>query len=238
MTTGASLLDGRFKPAPVLPFKGQALDRCPVFLVFCSFPITYLTEAKMKTLKRCPWPLEDPLYLSYHDREWGVPVHDDRTLFEFLVLEAFQAGLSWRTILYKRENFRKAFSNFDVKKVAAYGTREKTKLMNDAGIVRNRLKIEAAVTNAARFIEVQKEFGSFSTYMWSWVGGKPIEHRLRTVKDYPVSIPEAVAWAKDLKKRGFKFLGATVVYAHMQAGGMVNDHTLDCFRHREVGAAK
>jgi DNA-3-methyladenine glycosylase I len=183
------------------------------------------------TLPRCPWPTPgDPLYLAYHDQEWGVPVHDDRTIFEFLVLEAFQAGLSWRTILYKRENFRKAFAGFDYRKVARFGRRDVGRLMKDAGIVRNRQKIEAAITNAQRFLEVQKEYGTFAAYMWSWVKGKPIVHHFRTLKDYPPSIDEAVAWAKDLKQRGFKFLGPTVVYAHMQAVGMVNDHTVDCFR--------
>jgi DNA-3-methyladenine glycosylase I len=180
---------------------------------------------------RCPWPTAgDPLYLAYHDEEWGVPVHDDRTIFEFLVLEAFQAGLSWRTILYKRENFRKAFAGFDYRKVARFGRRDVARLLKDEGIVRNRQKIEAAITNAQRFLEVRAEFGTFAKYMWSWVNGKPIVHRLRTLKDYPTVIDEAVAWSKDLKRRGFKFLGPTVVYAHMQAMGMVNDHTLDCFR--------
>lgn len=179
---------------------------------------------------RCPWPAPgDPLYLAYHDHEWGVPVHDDRKIFEFLVLEAFQAGLSWRTILYKRENFRKAFAGFDYRKVARFGRRDVARLLKDAGIVRNRQKIEAAITNAQRFIEVRKEYGTFAAYMWAWVKGKPIVHRFRTLKEYPTSINEAVAWAKDLKRRGFKFLGPTVVYAHMQAVGMVNDHTVDCF---------
>jgi DNA-3-methyladenine glycosylase I len=183
------------------------------------------------TLTRCPWPTAgDPLYLAYHDQEWGVPVHNDRKIFEFLVLEAFQAGLSWRTILYKRENFRKAFAGFDYRKVARFGRRDVTRLIKDAGIVRNRLKIEAAITNAQRFLEVRAEHGTFAAYMWSWVKGKPIVHHFRTLKDYPPSIDEAVVWSKDLKRRGFKFLGPTVVYAHMQAVGMVNDHTVDCFR--------
>jgi len=180
---------------------------------------------------RCPWPTAgDPLYLAYHDDEWGVPVHDDGTIYEFLVLEAFQAGLSWRTVLYKRENFRKAFAGFDYRKVARFGRREVARLLKDAGIIRNSQKIEAAISNAQRFLEVQAEYGTFATYMWSWVKGKPIVHRFRTLKDYPPYIEEAVAWAKDLKQRGFKFLGPTVVYAHMQAVGMVNDHTVDCFR--------
>jgi DNA-3-methyladenine glycosylase I len=182
------------------------------------------------TVTRCPWPTPgDQFYLAYHDQEWGVPVHDDRTIFEFLVLEAFQAGLSWRTILYKRENFRKAFAGFDYRKVARFGRRDVARLLKDAGIVRNRQKIEAAITNAQRFLEVRAEFGTFAKYMWSWVSGKPIVHSFRTIKDYPTVIDEAVAWSKDLKRRGFKFLGPTVVYAHMQAVGMVNDHTVDCF---------
>jgi DNA-3-methyladenine glycosylase I len=180
---------------------------------------------------RCPWPtVGDPLYLAYHDDEWGVPVHDDGKIYEFLVLEAFQAGLSWRTVLYKRENFRKAFAGFDYRKVARFGHREVARLLKDPGIIRNRQKIEAAITNAQRFIEVQREYGAFAAYMWSWVKGKPIVHRFRAIEDYPPYIEEAVAWAKDLKRRGFKFLGPTVVYAHMQAVGMVNDHTVDCFR--------
>jgi DNA-3-methyladenine glycosylase I len=187
------------------------------------------------SVKRCPWPVfDDPLYLSYHDTEWGVPVHDDRLIYEFLVLESFQAGLSWRTVLHKRENFRRAFAGFDYKKVTRFGPTETRRLLNDTGIIRNRAKIDAAVNNAKRFIEVRKEYGTFSEYMWSWVGGAPIEHRLRSLKDYPVTIPEAVAWAKDLKKRGFKFLGPTVIYSHMQAVGMVNDHVVSCFRYRQL----
>ncbi|MEO5927351.1 MAG: DNA-3-methyladenine glycosylase I [Patescibacteria group bacterium] len=186
---------------------------------------------QMKSLKRCHWPgANDKLYITYHDTEWGVPVHDDQKIYEFLVLEAFQAGLSWRTILYKRENFKKAFASFDYKKVATFDKRKSASLMNDAGIVRNRMKIEAAINNAKRFMEVQKEFGTFSKYMWSWVKGKTIRHTIKTPKDYPVTIPEADAWAKDLKKRGFKFLGPTVIYAHMQAVGMVDDHMVGCFK--------
>ncbi|MEW6683593.1 MAG: DNA-3-methyladenine glycosylase I [Nitrospirota bacterium] len=189
-----------------------------------------LSTQPSPTLTRCPWPVaDDPLYIAYHDQEWGVPVRDDRRIFEFLVLEAFQAGLSWRTILYKRKNFRKAFAGFDYRKVASFGRRDVARLLKDEGIVRNRQKIEAAITNAQRFLEVQKEYGTFARYMWSWVNGKPIVHNLRTLKDYPTVIDEAVAWSKDLKRRGFKFLGPTVVYAHMQAVGMVNDHTMDCF---------
>ena len=188
-----------------------------------------------KPLARCPWPVfDDPLYLRYHDEEWGRPVHEDRTIYEFLVLETFQAGLSWRTVLHKRENFRRAFAGFDYEKVACFGPRETVRLMQDAGIIRNRAKIAAAVENAQRFIDVQREQGSFAQYMWSWVGGRPLRHRLRTLKDCPPYIEEAVVWAKDLKQRGFKFLGPTVVYAHMQAVGMVNDHVVTCYRYRQL----
>lgn len=188
-----------------------------------------------KTLKRCPWPGQnDHLMMAYHDKEWGKPVRKDQKIFEFLVLEAFQAGLSWRTILYKRENFKKAFKNFDYRKVARFTSKDRACLVRDAGIVRNKAKIAATIQNARLFMEIQKEFGTFSKYMWQWVKGRPLRHRLGTIKDYPVVIPEAEAWAKDLKKRGFKFLGPTVLYAHMQAVGMVNDHIVTCFRHRQV----
>lgn len=186
----------------------------------------------IKPSNRCPWPPpSDKLYLRYHDEEWGKPVKNDRKIFEFLVLEVFQAGLSWRTVLYKREAFRKAFAGFDYNKVAKFGKKEMARLLNDKGIIRNRLKIQAAIENARRLIEVRKEYGTFSRYMWGWVGGKPIDHKLRTGKDYPLFTEEAVAWSKDLKKRGFKFLGPIVVYSHMQAVGMVNDHLVTCFRH-------
>ncbi len=185
--------------------------------------------------KRCPWPTAgDALYLAYHDQEWGVPVRDDRKIFEFIVLEVFQAGLSWRTVLYKRENFRKAFAKFDFRRVAQFKSAEKRRLLKDAGIIRNRAKIEATIQNAARFLEIRDEYGTFSKYMWSWVGHKPVIHKFRTLKDYPPFTPEAEAWASDLKKRGFKFLGPTVLYAHMQATGMVNDHTVDCFRYKQL----
>ena len=184
---------------------------------------------------RCPWStFDDPLYLKYHDEEWGVPVRDDRKLYEFIVLEVFQAGLSWRTVLHKRENFRKAFAGFDVRKVSKFGRRDVARLVQDAGIIRNRAKIEAAVNNANCLLEVCEEFGTFAEYMWTWVGGKPILHKHRSLKDYKPFTEEAVIWAKDLKARGFKFLGPTVVYAHMQAVGMVNDHTVDCFRYRQL----
>ncbi len=188
-----------------------------------------------KELKRCGWPVaDDELYLKYHDEEWGVPVYDDRKIFEFLVLESFQAGLSWRTVLYKRENFRQAFAQFDYKKVARFTEKDHARLMQNAGIIRNRAKISAAIANAQCFLKVQKEFGTFSKYMWSWVGGRPLLHKFRTMKDYVAVTPEAIAWAKDLKERGFKFLGPTVIYAHMQAVGMVNDHTVECFRYKKV----
>jgi len=184
----------------------------------------------MQTKQRCPWvPKDDPLYIKYHDIEWGVPVKNDRILFEFLILEAFQAGLSWRTVLHKRNNFKKAFANFNPAKVAKFGNREVKKLLKDVGIIRNRLKILAAVENAKRFLEVQKEFGTFAKYQWSFVKGKALRHKLKKLSDYPTTIPEAIVMAKDMKKRGFKFLGPTVLYAHMQAVGMVNDHTVGCF---------
>jgi len=172
--------------------------------------------------------------IPYHDKEWGVPVHNDRLLFEFLILEGAQAGLSWSTILNKRENYRKAFDNFDPRKVAAYDAKRIKRLLNDAGIVRNRLKINAAVQNAKALLTVQKEFGSFDKYLWSFVGGQPVQNRRKTFKDVPAKTAESDAMSKDLLKRGFKFVGSTICYALMQAVGMVNDHTLDCFRHREL----
>lgn len=181
-------------------------------------------------LKRCPWvPINDLLYVKYHDEEWGKPVYDDQKIFEFITLEIFQAGLSWKTVLYKRENFKKAFDNFDYKKIAKYNDKKFEELMLNAGIIRNRLKILATINNAQKFLEIQKEFGTFNKYMWSWVNDKPIDHQLKLLTDYPVYDEIAVKWAKDLKKRGFKFLAPTVLYAHMQATGMVNDHSLDCF---------
>ncbi len=181
-------------------------------------------------LTRCAWANGD-LYAEYHDREWGVPVHDDRLLFEFLILEGAQAGLSWITILKKRENYRRAFDNFDARKISRYNARKIEQLLADPGIVRNRLKIEAVVKNAKAFLAVQKEYGSFDTYVWSFVGGKPIQNRWRTLKEIPARTPESEAMSKDLLKRGFKFVGATICYAFMQAVGTVNDHTVDCFRH-------
>ena len=188
---------------------------------------------------RCGWnSFEDELYRIYHDEEWGVPVYDDRKIFEFLVLESAQAGLSWSTVLRKRENYRKAFAGFDPVKVAAFNDKHVEILLGDAGIIRNHLKIVAAINNAQRFLEIKKEFGQFSKYIWGFVGGKPIQNRWTTIKQLPVITPEAEALAKDLKVRGFKFLGPTVIYAHMQATGMVNDHTVECFRHKQVSKMK
>jgi len=184
--------------------------------------------------KRCAWAGTDPLYIAYHDEEWGVPVHDDRLLFEFLVLEGAQAGLSWSTVLRKRDAYRHAFDRFDPRKVARYDKRKIAALMADAGIVRNRAKIESAVKNATAFLDVQAEFGSFDAYQWRFVDGRPIQNRRRAVGDIPARTAESDAMSKDLKTRGFTFAGSTIIYAHMQAVGMVNDHVVDCFRHREV----
>ncbi len=190
---------------------------------------------KIPLKRRCSWPIAgDKLYEDYHDLEWGVPLYDDQKIFEFLVLESAQAGLSWRTVLYKRENYRKAFAGFDPQKVARFIPQDVEKLLKNAGIIRNRLKIAAAINNAQRFLEIQKEFGTFSKYIWGFVGGKPIRNTWKTLKDLPVITPESEALARNLKKRGFKFLGPTVIYAHMQATGMVNDHSVDCFRYQEV----
>jgi len=183
---------------------------------------------------RCGWCVGDPLYEAYHDMEWGVPVYDDETIFEFLILETFQAGLSWITILRKRENFRKAFDNFDYKKIATYKQNKIESLLLDAGIIRNKLKIYATITNAQAFMKVQKEFGSFSNYIWNFVDGKPIKNTLKHYKEAPPTTAISDVLSKDLKKRGFKFVGSTVVYAHMQATGMVNDHEVGCFRYGEV----
>lgn len=183
---------------------------------------------------RCGWCGTDPLYITYHDEEWGVPVYDDATLFEFLLLETFQAGLSWITILRKRENFRIAFDNFDYKKIANYDQKKIDLLLQDSGIIRNKLKVQSAVTNALAFIKIQKEFGSFSKYIWGFVDGKPKQNKLKSMADIPPNTSLSDALSKDLKKRGFKFVGTTVVYAHMQATGMVNDHLVSCFRYTEV----
>lgn len=184
----------------------------------------------MKTKTRCAWCEKDDLYRDYHDNEWGNPVYDDETIFEFLVLETFQAGLSWYTILSKRENFSKAFDNFDYKKIALYKEEKIQELLLNAGIIRNQLKIRATITNALAFMKVQEEFGSFSKYIWGFTGGKPIDNFPKTLKDVPATTPISDALSKDLKKRGFKFVGSTVVYAHMQATGMVNDHVEDCWK--------
>ena len=188
--------------------------------------------------KRCGWVGESNLLLlEYHDREWGVPVHDDRQHFEFLVLEGAQAGLSWSVVLNKREGYRRAFSEFDPNKVARYTDKRVQKLLLDPGIIRNRQKIEAAVRNARAFLAVQEEFGSFDAYAWRFVGGQPKVNRWKVIKQVPATSTESDAFSKDLKQRGFSFVGSTVIYAHMQAVGMVNDHLVDCFRYREVAAA-
>ena len=183
---------------------------------------------------RCAWASNDALYQSYHDTEWGVPLHDDRRLFEFLVLEGAQAGLSWITILRKRENYRDAFDDFDAARIAAYDANKIESLLQNPGIVRNRLKVEATVTNARRFLEVQEKYGSFDTFVWQFVGGKPRQNHWRGLAEVPSSTPESDAMSKELKRLGFKFVGTTICYAHMQATGMVNDHTTDCFRHGEL----
>ena len=184
---------------------------------------------------RCPWvDLSKPDYVAYHDVEWGVPVFDDRLLFEFLLLEGAQAGLSWYTVLRKRQSYREAFDCFNPELVARYDERKIAELLDNQGIIRNRAKIEAAVGNARSFLAVQEAFASFATYLWRFVDGRPIVHELRSLVDYPVTSPESDAMSKDLRKRGFKFVGSTICYAHMQATGMVNDHTLDCFRRQQI----
>ncbi len=186
-------------------------------------------------LNRCPWvDLSKADYVAYHDREWGVPIHDDRLLFEFLTLESAQAGLSWYTVLRKRDNYRLAFDHFDPEKVARYDDSRVQELLGNPGIIRNRLKVRAAVHNAQRFLEVQAEFGSFDAYIWRFVDGQPLLHDLRTLDDYPATSPESEAMSQDLRRRGFRFVGATICYAHMQATGMVNDHSLDCFRRQQI----
>ena len=183
----------------------------------------------METKQRCAWCEKDDLYRNYHDNEWGKPVYDDATIFEFLILETFQAGLSWYTVLAKRENFRKAFENFDLKKIANYSEEKMAELAEDTGIIRNKLKIKATVSNAQAFIKIQEEFGSFSKYIWGFVDGKPIDNQPKTLSEVKATTPISDALSKDLKKRGFKFVGSTVMYAHMQATGMVNDHITECF---------
>ncbi len=191
-------------------------------------------QQKVDNLTRCPWSLGHPLMIQYHDMEWGMPVHDDCKLFEFLVLDAAQAGLSWQTVLLKRENYRLAFDNFDARKIAEYTEKHHQKLMLNPGIIRNRLKIRSAIINAQAFLKVQEEFGSFDRYIWQFVDGKPRLNQLKTAKQIPATSNESDAMSKDLKKRGFTFVGSTICYAFMQAAGMVNDHLTSCFRHDEV----
>jgi DNA-3-methyladenine glycosylase I len=188
-------------------------------------------------MPRCPWAIAEP-NITYHDKEWGVPVHDDRLLFEFLILEGAQAGLSWTTILNKRDNYRKAFNGFRPEKIARYGARDVKRLLGDAGIVRNRLKIVAAIENAKTFLAVRKEFGTFDAYLWGFVGGKPIQNRWQRMADVPARTAESDAMSRDLQRRGFKFVGSTICYALMQATGMVNDHLVTCPRHARVGGAR
>ena len=190
------------------------------------------------TPHRCGWCSDDPLYVRYHDQEWGVPSHDDRHLFEMLILEGAQAGLSWDTILKKRDGYRVAFAGFDPAKIARFDARRRDALMNDSRIVRNRLKIESAVSNAKAFLAMQKEFGTFDRYLWGFVDGAPIQNRRKSMRDIPASTPLSDALSKDLKRRGFRFVGTTIIYAYMQAVGMVNDHLVDCYRHRELSTPR
>ena len=190
----------------------------------------------MKSKTRCSWCGNDPLYVKYHDTEWGVPLRDEQKLFEFLVLETFQAGLSWITVLRKRENFRKVFDNFDYKKIALYDEEKIAELLQDAGIIRNKLKVRATISNAVAFMQIQNEFGSFSKYIWGFVNDIPLQNNIKSISEIKATSETSDSLSKDLKKRGFKFVGPTVIYAHMQATGMVNDHTIDCFRHKEVQA--
>jgi DNA-3-methyladenine glycosylase I len=201
-----------------------------------SIPDSHMSASRSEPV-RCTWPLKgNALYLAYHDTEWGVPAWDDQTQFEFLILEGAQAGLSWSTILNKREGYRAAFAGFNPERIARFGKREIARLMNDPDIVRNRLKIEAAVTNARTFLDFKESHGSFADHLWSFVGGKPIQNRFRESEEVPATSPESDAISKDLKKRGFKFVGSTIIYAHMQATGMVNDHLVRCFRYKECKA--
>ena len=192
----------------------------------------------MPDKRTCEWPSDDPLMITYHDREWGTPVHDDRLQFEFLILEGAQAGLSWRTVLYKREAYRKAFAGFDPAKVARFGARETSRLLADAGIIRNRLKIGSAIKNARAFLKVQEEFGTFDAYIWRFVGGEPKRNRWRSMRQIPARTRESDALSKDLKQRGFTFVGSTIMYAHMQAAGLVNDHIVRCWRWKELDGGR
>ena len=192
----------------------------------------------MPAKRSCEWPSDDPLMIAYHDREWGTPVHDDRKQFEFLILEGAQAGLSWRTVLHKREAYRAAFARFDPEKVARFGARETRRLLADAGIIRNKLKIGSAIKNAGAFLAVQEEFGTFDAYIWRFVGGKPKVNRRKSLREIPPRSPESDALSKDLKQRGFTFVGSTIMYAHMQAAGLVNDHIIGCWRWKELSGKK
>lgn len=188
----------------------------------------------MYNKRRCSWTgNNNSLMIEYHDKEWGVPVHDDRRLFEFLILEGAQAGLTWQTVLNKRENYRRAFEGFHADKIACYGKEDVNRLLTDAGIIRNRLKISSTIQNARAFLKIQNEFGTFDVYIWQFVGGKPINHKIKTIKDIPTNTKESDVMSKDLIKRGFKFVGSTICYAFMQAVGMVNDHEIKCFRYKE-----
>lgn len=193
-----------------------------------------MNKISTKNIQRCPWTSDDNLMIEYHDKEWGVPVHNDRKLFEFLLLEGFQAGLSWKTILHKRENFRKAFDNFNFYKIAEYDRKKIISLLKDEGIIRNKMKIEASISNAKAFIQVRKEFGTFDKYIWSFVNHKPVINKFTHLKELPAKTELSDKISEDLRKRGFKFVGSTIVYAHMQATGMVNDHLLFCFRYSEL----
>jgi DNA-3-methyladenine glycosylase I len=186
----------------------------------------------MKEITRCPWPSGDTLMMEYHDKEWGVPVHDDRKLFEFIILDTFQAGLSWKTVLHKRENFRRALDNFEAVKIAKYSEKKVQSLLQDEGIIRNQLKIRATITNAKAFLAIQKEFGSFDKYIWQFTGNKTMVNKWKKLSDIPARSAESDQMSKDLIKRGFKFVGSTICYAFMQAAGMVNDHMVDCFRYK------
>ena len=188
----------------------------------------------MYNKRRCSWTgSNNSLMIEYHDKEWGVPVHDDRTLFEFLILEGVQAGLTWQTVLNKRENYRRAFDGFHADKIACYGKEDVNRLLTDVGIIRNRLKIASTIPNARAFLKIQKEFGTFDVYIWQFVGGKPVNHKIKTIKDIPTNTKESDVMSKELIKRGFKFVGSTICYAFMQAVGMVNDHEIKCFRYKE-----
>lgn len=217
------------KQPAIPPSCQRAFAKWLVNGIHCIFNIS-MSMSK----SRCTWPGDDALYCTYHDEEWGVPLHDDRRLFEFLILEGAQAGLSWITILRKRENYRAAFDNFNPMLIARYDANKIESLLQNAGIVRNRLKVEAAVNNARKFLDVREEFGSFDSFIWQFTGGKPKQNKWRSLAEIPASTPESDTMSKELKRRGFKFVGSTICYAHMQATGMVNDHTTNCFRHKEL----